>query len=46
MATKLTITVDIETDEFDDSAAYDAEAAVKETMTEWGYEARTKWTVE
>ncbi len=46
MATKLIITITVETDEFDESAGFDAEAAVKDTMKEWGYDCETSWRTE
>lgn len=39
METKIVITARVETDSLDESAIWDCEAAVKETLDEWGYKA-------
>ena len=41
----IVITADVEADSFDESAVWDAEKAVKDTLEEWGYKATVTSTV-
>jgi len=43
---KIIITAEVDTDNLEDSAQWDAEEAVKDTLKEWGYKAEVHSRIE